>query len=108
MTAADLANHRRADADAIVPEDAFFLAMYRHWALYDALYHSSYIATKLGSWRDKGQSRLHRFLLQMGMPLKESLQLYSEMDIKYRRSLPEKLLSVAARYNLDEIVFPSF
>jgi len=39
---------------------------FRHWTLYDAMYHSSYVAGKLGIWKEKGRSRLTGLLAKMG------------------------------------------
>ena len=40
--------------------------MFRHWNLYDAMYHSSYVAGKLGIWKEKGRKRLSGLLAKMG------------------------------------------
>jgi len=29
--------------------------LYRHWTLYDSMWHSQYIATRLGIWKEQGQ-----------------------------------------------------
>lgn len=39
---------------------------FRHWTLYDAMYHSSYVAGKLGIWKERGRSRLTGLLAKMG------------------------------------------
>lgn len=40
--------------------------LFRHWTLYDAMYHSSYVASKLGIWKEKGRQRLTGLLAKMG------------------------------------------
>jgi cell division control protein 45 len=40
--------------------------LFRHWNLYDAMYHSSYVASKLGIWRERGRKRLTGLLAKMG------------------------------------------
>jgi cell division control protein 45 len=40
--------------------------MFRHWNLYDAMYHSSYVASKLGIWKERGRKRLTGLLAKMG------------------------------------------
>lgn len=40
--------------------------LYRHWTIYDAMFHSSYIASKLGLWKEKGRQRLTGLLAKMG------------------------------------------
>ena len=38
----------------------------RHWTLYDAMFHSSYVAGKLGIWKERGRKRLTGLLAKMG------------------------------------------
>lgn len=40
--------------------------MYRHWNLYDSMFHSGYVASKMGIWREKGKGRLQGMLAKMG------------------------------------------
>lgn len=46
-------------------EELRFL-LFRHWNLYDAMYHSSYVAGKLGIWRERGKRKLTGLLAKMG------------------------------------------
>ncbi len=50
--------------------------LHRHWTLFDSLYHSEYVATRLGTWVSEtaGTQTLEKFLVHMGIPLKESRQ----------------------------------
>lgn len=43
--------------------------LFRHWTLYDAMYHSSYVASKLGIWKERGRKRLTGLLAKMGYVL---------------------------------------
>lgn len=61
------------DFKALGPDDRSIYAaeelrfmMFRHWNLYDAMYHSSYVAGKLGIWKEKGRKRLTGLLAKMG------------------------------------------
>jgi cell division control protein 45 len=40
--------------------------LFRHWSLYESMFHSSYVASKLGIWREKGKKKLHNLLTKMG------------------------------------------
>ncbi|KAI9106301.1 CDC45 family [Phlyctochytrium arcticum] len=99
---------RNADDCGIRCDDEFRLMLLRHWNLYESMYHSGYVATKLGIWKEKGRQRLTNLLVKMGLPHKESQQRFTEMNITFKRSLRDKLSSVAPRYNMSEIIFPSF
>ena len=41
-------------------------------------------------------------------PQKESHQNYKEMTLQYKKILPTKLLDLAPKYNMPDILFPSF
>lgn len=60
-------NVHGADDSAIrvVPEELRF-TLYRHWSLEMSMYHTGYVAAKLGIWREKGMSRLRGLLAKMG------------------------------------------
>lgn len=60
-------------SNAINPDDLSIRAteelrfmLFRHWTLYDAMYHSSYVAGKLGIWKERGRKRLTGLLAKMG------------------------------------------
>lgn len=40
--------------------------LFRHWTLYDAMLHSSYVASKLGIWKERGRKKLTGLLAKMG------------------------------------------
>ena len=47
--------------------------LHRHWTLYDSMYHSSFVASRLGTWlNDTGRDKLEEFLAKIGIPLKDS------------------------------------
>lgn len=42
------------------------------------------------------------------MPLLQSKQLYSSMDLSIRKELPTMLAKMAADYQLDQLIMPAF
>lgn len=50
----------------IKPEDEYRFMLFRHWSLYDSMYHSGYVASKLGVWKDAGKKRLNNMFAKMG------------------------------------------
>ena len=54
------------DDTSVYAADELRFMMFRHWNLYDAMYHSSYVASKLGIWKEKGRKRLSGLLAKMG------------------------------------------
>ena len=54
------------DDVSVRPTDELRFTLFRHWTLYDAMYHSSYVASKLGIWKERGRKRLTGLLAKMG------------------------------------------
>ena len=61
----------------------FFL--YRHWSLYDSMYFSPYVASKLSTWRAQGGAKLQEMLAKIGLPLQECKQHYQFMTPHFRQ-----------------------
>lgn len=60
----------------------FFL--YRHWSLYDAMFHSAFIASKFTIWNSRGKSRVNELLAEMGVSLQQCKQSYQYMNPQTR------------------------
>ncbi|KAJ1534589.1 hypothetical protein HK096_003707 [Nowakowskiella sp. JEL0078] len=97
-----------ADDLAIRNTDEFHSILLRHWTLWDSMYHSDYVATKLGIWKEKGRQRLINLFTKMGLPLAECREQYCGMKLEFKRLLREKLIVLGPNYGLDEIIYPSF
>ncbi|EGN96057.1 hypothetical protein SERLA73DRAFT_112122 [Serpula lacrymans var. lacrymans S7.3] len=82
--------------------------LFRHWTLYDAMYHSSYVAGKLGIWKDRGRKRLTGLLAKMGFSIPQTQQPYTHMDLDLKHQLRSKLDAIAPEYGLVELAYPSF
>ena len=82
--------------------------LFRHWNLYDAMYHSSYVASKLGIWKERGRKRLSGLLARMGFSLADTQQPYSHMAKDLKTSLRQRLEPLAPEYGLVELSYPSF
>ncbi|PPR08067.1 hypothetical protein CVT24_010528 [Panaeolus cyanescens] len=82
--------------------------LFRHWTLYDAMFHSSYVASKLGIWKERGRQRLTGLLAKMGFSIPQTQQPYPHMDMDLKRTLVQKLNDVAPEYGLVELSYPSF
>jgi hypothetical protein len=91
-------------------EYRFFL--YRHWSLFDAMYHSPYIAAKMFVWQAKGTEKLQELLAKIGMPLVQSKQAYNfispELQSLFRQEIAE--LGSLPEYNLTnpDVMYRSF
>ena len=56
----------KMDSTRLMVEDEFRFVLLRHWTLYDAMFYSSYVACRLGVWRERGAKRLAQMLALMG------------------------------------------
>ncbi|KAH9275928.1 hypothetical protein BASA83_001734 [Batrachochytrium salamandrivorans] len=99
---------RSADDYSINYHEDFRLMLLKHWTMYDSMFHSEYVATKLGMWRSKGRQRLTNLLVKMGFPQKESRQNYVEMSLPFKKRIKPKLQDLAPRFNMPDLLFPSF
>ena len=91
----------------LVEEYRFML--YRHWSLYESMYHSQYVATRLGTWRHKtGRNQLKELLPNLGVPLKDCQERYAHMSAKTRKQFRDKLEEVGSELGLDNVYFGSF
>ncbi|KAF9239582.1 CDC45 family [Melanogaster broomeanus] len=82
--------------------------LFRHWTLYDAMFHSSYVAGKLGIWKERGRKRLTGLLAKMGFSIPQTQQPYAHMDLDLKHQLRSKLDAIAPEYGLVELTYPSF
>ena len=90
------------------------------------MYHSPYVASKLGIWKERGRKKLGGLLAKMGcvlslpelrmlipnslyrFPLAQCQQSYSHMDMDLKHELRDKMESIAPEYGLVELTYPSF
>lgn len=73
------------DDGAIRCTEEYRFMMVRHWSLYESMYNSNYVASRLGIWREPGRQRLLALLAKMGYVfamelLAMSICSYSVMD----------------------------
>ena len=78
------------------------LMLFRHWSLYDSMFHSHYIASKLGIWRQRGRQKLDNLLAQMGLSQQQCHQHYQDMHLDLRRDLVEQLERKAGLFGMGE------
>ena len=82
--------------------------LHRHWSLYDAMYYSRFVSSRLGIWKMDGKDKLNTFMARMGVSLKESKQKFSFMSNDLKDRLRDKIDEFADDYGLTDIVYGSF
>ncbi|KAG5717968.1 Cell division control protein 45 like protein [Termitomyces sp. T112] len=96
------------DDASVRASDELRFMLFRHWTLYDAMLHSSYVASKLGIWKERGRKRLTGLLAKIGFSIGQTQQPYAHMDMDLKRDLVRKLNDIAPEYGLVELSYPSF
>ncbi|KAG0212915.1 hypothetical protein BGX28_005377 [Mortierella sp. GBA30] len=96
------------DDGVIQCTDEYRFMMVRHWSLYESMYHSNYVASRLGIWREPGRKRLMALLAKMGFSLEECQQVFAHMSIDLKKILKDRIEFVAPEYGLNEILYTSF
>ncbi|CEG38165.1 cell division control protein 45 [Plasmopara halstedii] len=105
-------------------EDEYRFMCYRHWSLYDAMYYSDYVASKLGLYHNQarrvgarnafdssgkaGDTALHVFLARMGFSLRQSQQKFTYMPLEMKQMLRDKTQEMAPEFGLDDLFYGSF
>jgi cell division control protein 45 len=97
-----------ADAGRIVFEQEFRFMLHRHWSLYESMYFSNYVASKLCVWKARGREKLEELLAKIGVGLQQCKQKFPFMSSQMRRRLKEKLVEYGDKYGLDDITYGSF
>nr|CCA16133.1 cell division control protein 45 putative [Albugo laibachii Nc14]CCA25094.1 cell division control protein 45 putative [Albugo laibachii Nc14] len=112
--------------EKITFEEEYRFMLYRHWSLYDSMYYSDYIASKLGLYMSPhprssqngnayvqsgsmgNESALHVWLARMGFSLKRSQQMYMYMPLQMKTQLREKTQELAQDFGLQDLCYGSF
>lgn len=51
---------------SIRPSNELRFCLFRHWNLYDAMYHSGYLGSRMKLWTERGKKNLSGLLAKMG------------------------------------------
>ncbi|XP_053987531.1 cell division control protein 45 homolog isoform X1 [Hylaeus volcanicus] len=84
------------------------LALYRHWTVEASLRHSVPTAVSLRLWSVRGEQRLKELLAEMGLPLIQSKQRFSAMDLSLRQEFRQMIEKLAGKYKVDSVIGTSF
>ncbi|PRP87358.1 hypothetical protein PROFUN_01620 [Planoprotostelium fungivorum] len=94
--------------DTILYGKDFKFPLYRHWTLYDSMYHSTYVASRLGVWTESGKKNLKTILVRLGVPLDECMNKWSVMNTQNKAIVTEGMQEVASSYGLENLTVKSF
>ncbi|GAA5917565.1 hypothetical protein JCM6882_001979, partial [Rhodosporidiobolus microsporus] len=93
---------------SIRPSEELRFCLFRHWNLYDSMYHSGYLGGKMKLWSVEGRRKLSGLLAKMGLSLSESSETYAHMASDLKSSLFPMLQEQRDSYMLWDLSYPSF
>lgn len=78
--------------------------LHRHWSLYEAMFHSSYVASRFPIWNSRGKTKLQELLAEMGVPLYQCKQLFSFMTPEIRQHFGHQIRDpvIQEKYKLSD------
>lgn len=80
----------------------------RHWSVYNSMLNSDFVASRLGTWREKGRRELELLLAKIAFPLNQCKSDYSAMDLEYRELFTIQLEKFAKEFGIENFSFSSF
>ncbi|CAM9217747.1 unnamed protein product [Sphacelaria rigidula] len=86
----------------------FRFMLHRHWSLYESMYFSNFVASKLNVWNSNGRHRLEEFLAKMGFSLEQCKQKYPFMSCQLRQRLRDQIQKYAEEYGLEDVFYGSY
>ncbi|EKE41756.1 hypothetical protein ENUP19_0296G0021 [Entamoeba nuttalli] len=84
------------------------LMLLRHWTLYDSLFHTREIASKLGIWTSRGKEKFDVLIADMGIPLSQAQQSYKTMSLEMKNKFLLKMEGYSKFYHFENLFLPSF
>lgn len=84
------------------------LVLYRHWTVEASLRHSIPTAVSLRLWSIRGEQKLKELLAEMGLPLAQSKQRFSSMDLALRQEFKQMMEKLAEKYKVNTVIGTSF
>jgi cell division control protein 45 len=92
----------------ILPQQEFRFMFLRSWTLYNSVFYSSYVVSKLRLWQEIGQRELTKFFAMLGIPSDQYNQQYKFMDYQFKTILKDKITDIAPKFDLQNLLFSSF
>ncbi|XP_058795784.1 cell division control protein 45 homolog isoform X2 [Phymastichus coffea] len=101
-------NENQKSTMKITFEKDLKLALYHHWTVEDSLRHSMITSVALRLWSIKGEQKMKQLLAEMGLPLDQSKQQFSAMDLNLRNEFKDMVEKIADKYEVGSVIGASF
>ena len=92
----------------IKPIEEYRFFLYRHWNLFDSMYHSRFIARRLNIWTLRGSTSLNHLFAKIGLSLKDAKSPYWRIPKDTLNFLKSGLDQYATEFNINDYTFKSF
>ncbi|GMH77035.1 hypothetical protein TL16_g07271, partial [Triparma laevis f. inornata] len=92
----------------ILRDESIRSLLLTNWNLWDSLFYSQYIGSKLECHLSRGENKLKELLAKMGYPLSSAKQPYSFMSVNSRRNLKSLLQRHSTDYGLEDVLLYEF
>jgi len=75
-------------------------AHFRHWSLYDAMYFSPFVSTRLRVWQTPGKAKLHELFAKLGLSLDQCKQKWAFVSPQSKARVLERIEDYAEEFGL--------
>ena len=76
-------------------------AHFRHWSLYDAMYFSPFVSTRLHVWQTPGKAKLHELFAKLGLSLDQCKQKWAFVSPQSKARVLERIEDYAEEFGLN-------
>jgi len=97
-----------SEAGRILRQQEYKFILLRHWTLYDSMFYSTHVATKLQVYMPDGKQQLRELLAKMGFPLDECQQPFAFMRPALKLRLKDAIEAHAENYGLEDAAYTGF
>lgn len=84
------------------------LVLYRHWSVYESMRHTVSVCSRFKVWTPRGYKQLLEFLAKLGIPLTQSKQKFTSMEMEYKKNLKEWIENLVSEYQLEDLIGNNF
>jgi cell division control protein 45 len=91
------------DVGTIQTESELKFMLLRHWSLFESIYNSNYMVTKLTLWKEQNQKRFREFLAKIAVPIEQAQQKYEFMNSSLKKGLKRAILDKAHEFELFDV-----
>lgn len=97
-----------AETGNIYAEEELRFMHFRHWSLYDSMYFSPYVSSRLSVWKTHGKAKLHELFAKLGVSLEQCKQKWSFLSQQSRNNVLQQMSDHSAQFDLPDLHYSAF